>query len=118
MPSLLVRAPSSAAGRLGGAGAALALGEPSINADGYEPISGGLVALRVDGMTCQACVRAVGGALRAAAGDGADVHVDLGLRVARVEVVSRVSGDDIARRLVEAVEAVGFGASLQTNTVV
>ena len=43
---------------------AVALGEPSINADGYEPARDGLVALRVDGMTCQAGGRAVGRAQR------------------------------------------------------
>ena len=63
----------------------------------------GMVNLKISGMNCQHCVRAVTEALREVPGvESVDVDLDAGL--------ARVEGSAGAERLIEAVSAAGYQA--------
>lgn len=64
-----------------------------------------MIQLKITGMNCQHCVRAVSEALSAVPGVSAVPSVDLNSGVARVE------GDAAAQALIEAVVAAGYQAT-------
>jgi copper chaperone len=78
-----------------------------------QPVAGGIWAttVKIEGMTCGACVRHLARVLEALPGV-VHVAVDLGRKEGRVGHLARWAGDSA---LIEAIADAGYAANLATN---